>query len=180
MIQSFDAATQSATVAIAALRNVIDRTTNPPQYVPRPYPLLTDVPVFVHSGGNSGLLLPVQAGDTCLVLFNDRDIDNWWTTGSTTVPNSARLHSMSDGFALVGFRSKANLIANYPTDRAKLFYEESALELAAKVKLYNGDASLKSVLDSIITALTALNAKTGPSAATQITAAQTEVNKLTE
>ena len=48
----------------------------------------------------------VHEGDACLVVFADRDIDAWFESGETEVPPSGRMHSLSDGFAFVGFRPR--------------------------------------------------------------------------
>ena len=63
------------------------------------YPLLSDVPVFMP------VPFEVHPGDACLVVFADADIDHWLETGEAAVPGSARRHSLSDGFAFVGFRT---------------------------------------------------------------------------
>ena len=48
----------------------------------------------------------VHEGDACLVIFADRDIDAWFESGEAEVPPSGRMHSLSDGFAFVGFRTR--------------------------------------------------------------------------
>ena len=63
-------------------------------------PLLPDVPVFMP------VPFEVHEGDACLVVFADRDIDAWFGTGEAEVPPSGRMHSLSDGFAFVGFRTR--------------------------------------------------------------------------
>ncbi len=63
------------------------------------YPILADVPMFMP------VPFEVNPGDACLVVFSDVDIDTWLETGEAAVPNSARRHSLSDGFAFVGFRT---------------------------------------------------------------------------
>ena len=63
------------------------------------FPLLADVPVFMP------VSFEVHPGDACLVVFSDVDIDAWLGTGEAAVPNSARRHSLSDGFAFVGFKA---------------------------------------------------------------------------
>ena len=63
------------------------------------YPILADVPVFMP------VPFEVHPGDVCLVVFSDVDIDRWLETGEAAVPNSARRHSLSDGFAFVGFKA---------------------------------------------------------------------------
>ena len=62
------------------------------------YPILTDVPVFMP------MPFEVNPGDACLVVFADVDIDGWFESGEACEPGSARKHSLSDGFAFVGFR----------------------------------------------------------------------------
>ena len=63
-------------------------------------PLLRDVPVFMP------VPFEVNPGDACLVIFADCDIDAWFETGEAEVPASNRTHSLSDGFAFVGFRPR--------------------------------------------------------------------------
>ena len=72
-------------------------------------PVLVDVPYFVLQGGTAYIDMPIAAGDYCLVLFNDRDIDTWWTTANEADPNTLRKHSLSDGIALVGINPKTSV-----------------------------------------------------------------------
>ena len=88
IVESFDTETQTAVIRPA----VKSRTGVE-------YPLLRDVPVFMPAA------LEVNPGDGCLVIFADCDIDRWFETGEAEVPASARMHSLSDGFAFVGFRA---------------------------------------------------------------------------
>ena len=62
-------------------------------------PLLTDVPVFMP------VSFAVNPGDYCLVIFADVDIDAWLESGEAEEPGSERMHSLSDGFAFVGFKA---------------------------------------------------------------------------
>ena len=57
-------------------------------------PVLKDVPVFMP------VPFTVSPGDLCLVVFADREIDSWLTGVEC---KSLRMHSLSDGFAFVGF-----------------------------------------------------------------------------
>ena len=68
--------------------------------------VLSDVPVFMP------VPFEVNAGDACLVIFADRDIDAWFESGEAEVPPSGRMHSLSDGFAFVGFRTRGNTDEN--------------------------------------------------------------------
>ena len=62
------------------------------------FPLLADVPVFMP------VSFEVNPGAACLVVFADIDIDAWFDTGMPQEPRSARRHSLSDGFAFIGFK----------------------------------------------------------------------------
>ena len=89
-VVSFDAGAQTAVIQPAVKRNEIQM------------PILRDVPVFMP------VQFEVNPGDTCLVVFADCDIDAWFATGEAEVPESNRSHSLSDGFAFVGFRTRGN------------------------------------------------------------------------
>ena len=73
------------------------------------YPVLADVPVFMP------VPFEVRPGDACLVVFADIDIDAWFETGEPQEPKSVRKHSLSDGFAFVGWRTRGEQgIPTYP------------------------------------------------------------------
>ena len=40
-----------------------------------------------------------------VVVFADVNIDGWFECGEPLVPRSARKHSLSDGFAFIGFKT---------------------------------------------------------------------------
>lgn len=178
-IVSFDPAKQTAVVQLNVLRTVQDIAVVPPVFREVNYPLLLDVPCFIPAGGTGRLTFPITAGDSCLVLFNDRDIDQWFATGQTSAPNTARAHDFSDGMAIIGFRNKANALGNYNQTQTELRGPNSGrLTLDTKIRLEGATTSLKNVFTMIIAALTALDGKTGPSASVAIASAQAEVVAL--
>lgn len=59
---------------------------------------LSDLPLLIYGGSNSGLTFGNIVGCECLVHFNDTDIDNWYATGESYEPNTGRQHDFSDGF----------------------------------------------------------------------------------
>ena len=91
IVESFDAETQTAVIRPALkTRSGVE------------LPLLRDVPVFMP------VSFEVHEGDHCLVVFADCDIDAWVESGEVSAPASNRMHSLSDGFAFVGFRTRRN------------------------------------------------------------------------
>lgn len=84
------------------------------------YPLLVSVPVYFMGGGGLTFTFPVKAGDECLVLFNDRNIESWVASGAGQPPNTSRLHDLSDGICLVGLRSDPRALVGISTTAAQL------------------------------------------------------------
>ena len=119
-IITFDATTATCTVAfnykkILKQRNATSENTYTDVIVD--YPVLVRVPVIVIGGGGGYTTYPIFAGDTCLLMFCDRDIDLWLEQGSTSSPpNSERLHDLSDAVALVGLNPVTKPILNYAID----------------------------------------------------------------
>lgn len=74
-------------------------------------PLLVDVPIVYPSGGGFTLTFPIADGDECLVVFSSRCIDAWWDSGKVAIQSDVRMHDLSDGFALVGPRSRPNALS---------------------------------------------------------------------
>jgi phage baseplate assembly protein gpV len=89
-------------------------------------PLLVDCPVQFPAGGGCTLTFPVKAGDECLVVFSSRCIDAWWQSGGVQVQPELRMHDLSDGFALLGFRSQPRVIGNISTTAAQLRTDDGA------------------------------------------------------
>lgn len=153
-ILSFNETNQTASVALVVLRAVGDTTI--------PYPVLVDVPVYVPSGGGAVLTMPIAAGDTCLVLFNDRDIDNWFENGATSLPNTDRSHSLADGLAIVGFRSKANSVANYSTTDAQLRKGNTVIGMdGAQLDLHNATNTMRTLCENLASTLYFFTTTTG-------------------
>lgn len=108
------------------------------------YPLLLDCPCIILAGGQGSVTFPIQAGDSCLVLFNDRDMDNWYSSGQTMPPRTDRLHDFSDAIALVGLRNKQNQISGYFAQGTEIKYAGSTIKLQdGKVTVTNGTSTVE-------------------------------------
>lgn len=108
-VTAFDPVTQTASIRPTIRRRI--RTEKGVREMD--YPLLENVPVLFLGGGDYALSFPVASGDECIVLFADSCIDAWWQSGGVQGQIVARLHDLSDGFAIVGFRSKPHAIRNF-------------------------------------------------------------------
>jgi uncharacterized protein YbaR (Trm112 family) len=147
IIQEYRAATNTAKVKIASQIKM-------PNGAIIEYPILDDCPVFTLSGGTSFVSCPIASGDFCLVLFNDRNIDNWYLTGAVTTPDTPRAHSIADGIVLVGLN---------PISSPKVTPLNSVCVNGGskKVSIKNAATDLKTVLSALIDAISAITVVTG-------------------
>lgn len=152
-IEKFDKAAQSAEVQIQVRRRLPGGKTVQ-------YPLLVDCPVLVLQGGGSYVDMPIAAGDYCLVLFNDRDIDNWWTAAQSTAPNTRRKHALSDGFVFVGVNPKTQ-VRDIDGNRLRLVSDDDVsiegvnVDLNGNSKRFVTHADLNTALQAMVTMINA-------------------------
>lgn len=163
-IESFDGTFQTATVSINYKKTFFEfnSLTGQSEPVLQDYPLLLDCPVVVLGGGNGSLTFPIAKGDECIVLINDRDIDNWFTGSSNSGTATARKHSMADGIALVGVRSQANVLVGYDDERSLLKGGTAKLGVGKSGNLMligNDSTTLNTVLHDLTNKLQDLTSK---------------------
>lgn len=83
-------------------------------------PLLVDVPIVFPSAGGFTLTFPIKAGDEVLVILACRCIDSWWQSGNIGTPVEARMHDLSDGFAIPGPKSQPKKLSNISSSNVQL------------------------------------------------------------
>lgn len=171
-IQSFDETKQTAQVTINYKKTYFQRNASTGLYDPVlvDYPILLDCPCIVLGGGPASLTFPIQKGDECLMLFNDRDIDNWFQSGQVGPVATPRLHSLSDGFALVGIRSSGKVLSGYDLTRAVLQHGTTVVAVGESlVKIANADFTLNTILQDLVTAINDLVTQTAAITVTGVT-----------
>jgi len=136
-IESYDPITNTASISIQFQKNLANGST-------MAYPLLVNCPVFVLTGGSATISMPIESGDICIVLFNDRNIDNWFYTGEVSTPANNRAHDIADGMALVGI---SNLHSAVPTSTSSLRIDAGTNLVAIK----NDTTDLLTLINSLIT-----------------------------
>jgi hypothetical protein len=138
-IQSYNKLTNTAKVSINFEKQFINGQI-------AKYPLLEDVPVFILGGGDACITMPIDQNDQCLVLFCDRNIDNWWANGDNGVPANVRMHSIADGFALVGVR---NLVHAKRTPASSICIDGGSKKVAIKNAATDLKTSISALIDAI-------------------------------
>jgi len=179
IIESFNATEQTATVRMVD-KGVIQYDDGEQLL---DYALLVDCPVIVYKGANGGLTIPINTGDSCLVCFNDRDVDSWLIDGLVQRPNTLRNHDLSDAIIVVGIRNQINKITNYNNEATELNYIDNIISidnakinlintsgasivLDDKLELKNTAENLKAVIDDFITIVTSLKTVDNPASPT--------------
>lgn len=94
VIKSYDSSTQTATVELAV------------QLKGSKVPPLADVPVCWPGGAQGFLHIPLEAGDTCMVVFAEEDFSKWWESGSVSAPAVLERHGLH-AMAIPGLRRAA-------------------------------------------------------------------------
>lgn len=105
-ISGVDPSTGTVSVKIGIMQKVSQ--TGFAQGLSISYPELSMCPLFSLQGGGAGVVMPVKVGDECLVLFSDRCIDSWFSSGQPAPLPSSRMHDLSDGLVIVGFNTMVN------------------------------------------------------------------------
>lgn len=120
-------------------------------------PLLVDVPICFPSGGGFFVTLPIAAGDEVLVVMASRCIDAWWQSGGIQRPMEARMHDLSDGFAIPGPRSLVNVIESISATDLEIRNAAGntylSITASGKIGFKNATTDLKGILTDLETLL---------------------------
>jgi len=146
-VQSFDATRRTVQAQILFKRVLNDGSI-------ADYPVLVDCPVFTLQGGGASIQFPIAAGDQCLLLFSDRNLDAWFQNGSAAAPFDARCHDLSDGIALVGLNALSSDLDGYQANIAKIFYDGAQISMSGGlIKIRNTATSLLTLMQNLGTIL---------------------------
>lgn len=121
------------------------------------YPMLADVPIVWPRAGGFVLTFPLAVNDEVLVVFSSRCIDAWWQNGSVQRAMEARMHDLSDGFAIPGPSSQPKVISNVSSTETQLRNEagDTYLSITAdgKIGMVNATTDMKEILTDLQTVI---------------------------
>jgi len=77
-------------------------------------PIITNVPIVFPRTKKSGITFPLVRGDGVLLVFSQRALERWKSSGEDTEPGDPRKFDLSDGIAIPGLFSfkQPNLASN--------------------------------------------------------------------
>ena len=105
-------------------------------------PVLNAVPVIWPRSGGASLTFPVKSGDGCLILFTQRSIDEYKSSGEVSTPLDPRAFDLSDAVAIMGFVSFSG--GGGPSDSVQLKFGSATINVKeGEVEITAGDIALK-------------------------------------
>lgn len=130
-VESFDEKKQTVSVQpLIKRRDFLD--TKKAKQVVR-LPVINGVPVIFPRAGGYMLTMPIQKGDTVLLVFSHRSLEAWQKNGGEVDPGDTRHHQISDAVAIVGLHDDAHPIKDFKNDRLVLGKEGGpTVEVAEK------------------------------------------------
>lgn len=158
-IKSFDPSNQTASAIINYKKTnfVFNAVSGAYENQLSDWPPIGQAPVIVLGGAKGYLSFPIASGDECLILFNDRDMDNWFAGSSASENSTLRLHSFSDAVIIVGLRSLPNVLTTYDPSRVVLGNGTTMVAVGETlIKIQNASQNLNSILQNLISTLSSL------------------------
>lgn len=136
-IIEFDPPTQLCSVELMQIKRFKNQYLTPA--------ILTDVPLIICGSVNAHITMPNPVGATCVLLFMDRDIDNFLSTGQAYVPQTLRKHDFTDCVALTTFKTLVDPIEDYDVDAVTIKHksEENDTKNEAFIKVYSNELLLQ-------------------------------------
>jgi hypothetical protein len=108
-------------------------------------PSVLAVPIIFPSAGGGVLTFPVQVGDTMLLVFSMRSLDEWLEGGGgSTTPIDVRTHYLNDAIALPGLYTKKTHLSPSTVD-VELKFKNQSIKLTAGGDIIISPASGKSL-----------------------------------
>lgn len=116
-------------------------------------PKIASVPVVWPRTSTALFALPLKRGDRGLLIFSDRSLDRWSTTGQNSAPEDRRKHALSDAMFVPGlypFSTPNTLQDNADDVILKYNLSEVRIKPNGKFVFENAQVSLKDVIEEII------------------------------
>jgi hypothetical protein len=129
---------QTVDVQVATNDLLFDDLGNP---VSMPAPSISDVPLGCLRGGGFFIWVPVQVGDSVLLVFSDQSADTWRSgTGAPQDPGFAGKHTADSPFAIPAWAPDNKMLQSPPQDAGKVIIGMDGA--AAQIKISATDIEL--------------------------------------
>jgi len=166
VVESYDSTTQTVTARPAIRFKHWDEDQE--AFVFHDPPAIGNVPVAWMVGGTGSLTMPLAQGDHGMLVFCERSIDEWFTTGKdSNEPQDPRRHDLTDAWFFPGTRAKPDALATTAVSATSPVLAGNPVLLGdstatSMVALATGPASVAAELTKIQTAIAALGGSYTP------------------
>ena len=115
----------------------------------RSFPLLPSVPVAFTRAGGYFVSMPLEAGDTGMLIFSELPIDRWRSTGQESHPVDARRHGVNNAVFFPGVRPRAQALAEDGVADHMVLGKEGGCQVHVKPDEVNLDGGLSATAIAI-------------------------------
>jgi hypothetical protein len=157
IVESYDSTQQKVNVSPAIKETRETETGEETEALP----VITNVPVIFPGAGVFRLTFPISAGDTGLIVFSSRSLEDWLSLGGTVEPADKRRFSLTDAVFIPGLRPFSDPLTSPPDDALTIGVEGGAQGYFKTAEINLGSdtpAELQfiALADKVLTELTAL------------------------
>jgi hypothetical protein len=144
VVVAYNSATQTADIQPAIKREYWDG-------IIQDRPIIPGVPVAFPRGGTAHMHWPLQAGDSVILIFSQRSLDNWKTTGGKVDPQDVRKFHLSDALAIPGVAAPPQAFVPENPNALEIVNDDMRVVFhdTGKVELKNSTGELISLLSDI-------------------------------
>ena len=144
-IINFDPTTNTVQVELMQLKQWNNTTVIPV--------ILSDVPL-VNFGSKNARITVNPVGSYCVLLTIDRNFDNFMATGEQYVPDSDRMHNISDCVALLTINSNVDEPLKYDEDAFTIYNKNTVVRLFDdNIKVNNAQYQLGNLISQLISTI---------------------------
>lgn len=101
-VVSYDKSDQTVQVKVSIAKSIYGEVVE--------YPILDKIPVVFPRTKKSGLTFPIESGDEGLLVFIERNIDKWYSSGSGSAPLDGRRFDINDAVFIAGLFNMKNVM----------------------------------------------------------------------
>lgn len=146
IVTKYDSEKQTVSAQPALLTKDDDGNTDP-------LPVVSNIPVLFHRANKAFITMPIVVGDSVLLIFSDRSIDRWKVKGGLVDPNDARIHDLTDAFAIPGGYPSGSVIEQtVDTEAIQIGNDKTTMKIHpdGKLQVENDMYELVTILSDLI------------------------------
>ena len=102
-------------------------------------PVISNVPIVFPRSESVGITFPIKKGDGCIILFSERSMERWLSSGDDVEPGDSRKFDLSDAIAIPGLYSFNKLPLSSNNDDVEIHHSGQKITIKK-----NGDIEIGS------------------------------------